>query len=259
MTDAAVQVGTYTLTESGPPGYTASAWVCGGAATSTASTVTLAEGESATCTITNTAVVPELTLVKVVDNGTTGGTAIATDWTLTASGPTTIAGVTGDLAITAAAVPVGTYVLSEADGPAGYAASPWTCVGGTPGTDQVVLAAGERATCSITNTAIAPTLTLVKVVENGTTGATATPADWVLTADGPVLVSGRSGDWEHHCGTCPGRRLRPLGSRGPPGYAPSDWLCIGAPVIERHGQHRTRSGCDLHDHRTLRWHPPSRS
>ena len=194
VTDAPVGVGTYTLSESGPTGYTASGWVCSGAATSTTSTVTLAEGESATCTITNTAVAPELTLVKVVDNGTTGATATAADWTLTASGPTTITGVTGDLTITGAAVPVGTYVLSEADGPAGYVASPWTCVGGTPGTDQVVLAAGERATCSITNTAIAPTLTLVKVVDNGTTGATAAPADWVLTADGPVLVSGRSGD-----------------------------------------------------------------
>ena len=101
VTAAPVGVGTYTLSESGLLGYTASGWVCSGAATSTDSTVTLVEGESATCTITNTAVVPELTLVKVVDNGTTGATATAADWTLTAGGPTTITGVTGDLTITA--------------------------------------------------------------------------------------------------------------------------------------------------------------
>ena len=52
MTNAAVQVGAYALTETdGPPGYTASAWTCTGA-TLTNSTVTLALGSNATCTIT---------------------------------------------------------------------------------------------------------------------------------------------------------------------------------------------------------------
>ena len=133
-------------------------------------------------------------------------------------------------AITGAVVPVGTYVLSEANGPAGYVASPWTCVGGTPGTDQVVLAAGEQATCSITNTAIAPTLTLVKVVENGTTGATAAPADWVLTADGPVVVSGRSGDGSITAAPVPVGDYALSEADGPAGYQPSAWLCVGAPV-----------------------------
>ena len=49
--------------------------------------VTLALGESATCTITNDDIPAQLTLVKEVVNDD-GGTAAATDWTLTATGPT---------------------------------------------------------------------------------------------------------------------------------------------------------------------------
>ena len=57
----------------------------------------------ASCTITNTFIPPaqpaHLTLAKALVN-TGGGTAQATDWTLTASGPTPISGHTGDAAIT---------------------------------------------------------------------------------------------------------------------------------------------------------------
>ena len=53
-----VEVGTYNLSESGPPGYTASDWVCTGGTSSTITSVTLAEGQNAICTITNTAIAP---------------------------------------------------------------------------------------------------------------------------------------------------------------------------------------------------------
>ena len=82
--------------------------------------MTLSEGQSATCTITNTAIAPQLTLVKQVDNGTTGGTAVATDWTLTATGPTNLSGQSGSPAVTDATVQVGSYLLAESGGPAGY-------------------------------------------------------------------------------------------------------------------------------------------
>ena len=95
----------------------------------TGATVTLALGESATCTITNDDIPAQLTLVKQVVNDN-GGTAAATDWTLTAAGPTPVSGPTGDPAVTAAPVSAGSYDLSES-GPAGYAASAWSCVGGT--------------------------------------------------------------------------------------------------------------------------------
>ena len=100
VTAAPVQVGTYDLAESGPAGFTASDWVCTGAATATATSVTLAEGEHATCTITNTAVAPKLTLVKAVDTTSAGGTATPTDWTLTATGPTNLSGTSGDPSVT---------------------------------------------------------------------------------------------------------------------------------------------------------------
>ena len=154
ITAAAVGAGTYSLAETGPAGYSASAWGCTGG-TLTGSSLVLAAGETASCSITNTfvPVPPEpahLTLTKAIDN-TGGGTAQATDWTLSATGPTPISGHTGDPAITAAAVGAGTYSLAET-GPAGYSASAWGCTGGTLTGSSLVLAAGETASCSITNT-----------------------------------------------------------------------------------------------------------
>ena len=85
--------------------------------------MTLVEGSAATCTITNTAIDPTLTLIKVVDNGVSGGTAVPADWTLTAlNGGSTISGPGGDPAVIGATAIAGTYALSEA-GPAGYEAS----------------------------------------------------------------------------------------------------------------------------------------
>ena len=72
MTAAGVNAGTYTLSEGdGPDGYTPSSWISVTAPTRRPPPVwTLAPGENATCTITNTAIAPRLTLVKTVDNGT---------------------------------------------------------------------------------------------------------------------------------------------------------------------------------------------
>ncbi len=191
--------------------------------------VTVAVGKNAICTITNTAVAPTLTLVKAVDNGTTGGTAVPADWTLSADGPTPISGSSGSPAVTRATVTAGTYELSEADGPTGYTASAWMCTGGTASTGTAVtVAVGNSATCTITNTAVAPTLTLIKQVSN-THGGTALPNDWTLAADGPTPISGTSGsatvtDAAVRVGTYE------LGESGPAGYVGSDWECTGASV-----------------------------
>src|SRR5205814_4645380 len=110
-------------------------------------------GQSATCTITNNDNAPALHLRKVVTNDN-GGTAVATDWTLTATGPTGISGTTPvDSGSTFSA---GTYALSES-GPTGYTASSWVCVGGTQSTNHISLTIGQSATCTITNDDIAPT------------------------------------------------------------------------------------------------------
>jgi uncharacterized repeat protein (TIGR01451 family) len=182
ITNAAVGAGTYTLAEAGgPSGYTAGAWSCtGGALTGTS--LVLAENATASCSITNTFVPPpaHLTLTKTVDN-TGGGTALATAWTLSATGPTTISGHTGDLAITNAAVGAGTYALAESGGPSGYTAGSWSCTAGTLTGSSLVLAAGATATCAITNTfvpivtvgLIAPTETTCEQYVAGTASALA--------------------------------------------------------------------------------------
>ena len=190
----------------------------------------MSEGQSATCTITNTAIAPQLTLVKQVDNGTTGGTAVATDWTLTATGPTHLSGQSGSPAVTDATVQVGSYLLAETGGPAGLPAVAVDLRGwhsrhrhGHPGR-------GGRATCTITNTALSPTLTLVKVVDNGTTGATATPADWNLAAAGPTPLSGVSGTLPVTGAPVQVGDYVLSESGGPAGYTASEWSCVGAPV-----------------------------
>src|SRR3989344_894655 len=154
-------------------------------------TITLDDGGEATCTFTNSLQQAHLTLQKTVtkDNG---GTAADTDWTLSASGPTPISGVEGNVAVTNAVVNAGTYNLSESAGPAGYTnGTTWVCTGtgNQDDSDTVTLDPGENATCVITNTDNAPSLTLNKVVVNDNGGTTLESA-WTLNAAGPTPLSG---------------------------------------------------------------------
>ncbi len=77
--------GNYQLSESGPTGFDPGSWVCQGGTVDATGVVTVPPGGDVSCQITNTAVAPVLTLVKVVDNGTTGRTAVPADFTLTAA------------------------------------------------------------------------------------------------------------------------------------------------------------------------------
>jgi fimbrial isopeptide formation D2 family protein len=225
VTDAPVQVGSYDLSETGPPGYTASPWACTGTGTQEdGNTVVLAEGQSATCTITNTDQPATLTLVKQVVNDN-GGTAVPTDWTLTADGPTTISGTTGSDPVTEATVPAGDYDLSEA-GPPGYTPSGWSCNGGSVTGSTVIVPSGGDVECTIVNDDLAATLTLVKEVDNGDTGATFGPADWILTAEGPdqtVTGPGNSPAVTAQSVDAGDYDLSETG--GPPGYTESEWDC----------------------------------
>ncbi len=230
VTSAAVPVGTFDLSEAGPAGYTASSWVCTGGVSATAASVTLGLGSSATCTITNTAIAPRLTLVKQVVNQA-GGTAVPTAWTLTGTGPVTIAGASGSAAVTNAAVRVGGYALTESNGPSGYSASAWSCTGGTLVGSTVTLALGSNATCTITNTDQPATLTLVKVVDNGTTGGTGVPANWTLSATGPITVTGPGNSAAVTNQTVPAGSYTLLESGGLPGYTASSWTCTGGALV----------------------------
>ena len=107
-------------------------------------------GKDSICTPVNLG----LTLNKVVVNDN-GGMATASDWTLSATGPTSFSGP-GPSVSSGAGFAAGTYTLSESAGPGGYEASAWVCVGGSQvDADTIILADGEHATCTITNDDIA--------------------------------------------------------------------------------------------------------
>jgi uncharacterized repeat protein (TIGR01451 family) len=128
----------------------------------TGNSLVLALGQNATCTINNNDTAPRLTLQKTVINDN-GGVNVDTDFTLTATGPTTISGVEGAAAITNAAVNAGTYTLTESGAAvANYAQGVWSCTAGTLTGNSLVLSLGQTATCTITNNDKAPTLSITK-------------------------------------------------------------------------------------------------
>ena len=150
----------YTVCVSEPGGYDRGTNLFGGSVGcvyETAQTITLAEGESAECTINNDDDAPTLKLIKTVTNDS-GGNNGATEWTLIAAGssPGINANGTGnaDMAMTAvtdvtANVP---YTLSES-GPTGYdSGTNYSCTGEgvlDPGPQTIPLAVGESGVGSM--------------------------------------------------------------------------------------------------------------
>jgi choice-of-anchor A domain-containing protein len=106
---------------------------------------------SATVSCVSTdAVEGTLTLVKQV----VGGDAEADDWTLTATGPTTISGASGTEGVTDRVVPAGDYTLTESDGPDGYEPGEWSCSGAPVSDGVVTVTDDDDVVCTILNTAV---------------------------------------------------------------------------------------------------------
>jgi hypothetical protein len=189
-----VPAGTYQLSETGPgsPGWTNSGYTCGTSATVVTS-VTLASGDNTTCTITNTAVPPKLTLVKNVDHSGTSDATLATAWTLSATQGTSV--ISGAGGVSNATADIGSYALAESGpGTPGWTSSGYTCGTSTTVVTSVTLALGDSTTCTITNTAVPPKLTLVKVVDHNATGDTTAATAWTLKATkGTSVISGAGG------------------------------------------------------------------
>ncbi len=167
VTTAVVQPGDYVLSETLVAGYDASSWSCVGASGLSGSTVTLASGDHAVCTISNDdEAATTLTLVKNLTNDA-GGTAVVGDFTLEFTGPTQSgAGVTGDASVTSANVVSGLYMLSES-AVAGYELTSISCDGTDPdGSDGVQIQAGEDVTCTFNNDDQGVDLTIVKSVDD---------------------------------------------------------------------------------------------
>src|SRR5439155_1156605 len=227
--------GTYALSETnGPSGYTASAWVCTGGGNQNGSSITVGLGENVTCTINNNDNPPALHLRKTVTNDN-GGSALATAWTLTATGslgsPTNLSGSTP--VDSTAGFKADTYALAESGGPSGYTASSWTCVltgTQTPVTvtsAHVAVGLGQDVTCTIVNNDNTPALHLIKTVTNDNGGDAAATA-WTLHADGagnaPTNLSGStpvSSDASFKADT-----YALSESGGPSDYTASDWSCV---------------------------------
>jgi len=224
----------YTLAEAnGPAGYDWTTLSCTGYPDTTKAnaTLTLKPGDDVTCTFTNDDQPAHLTLVKVVD-ASNGGNAVPTDWNgmlqATLGGTTTSFdhNVTKD-------VKAGTYTLNELQNVAGYDWSDLVCsTGGTSMQDKTVtLANGQSVTCTFTNIAKKPTLTLVKKVDNKNGVGSHQAQEWTLsaagaggftsptsTSDGGVTAS--TGPKPVNAGT-----EYTLGESGPTGYTAGSWSC----------------------------------
>jgi hypothetical protein len=166
--------GTHTVTEDPSAAYTPSF----GGACDASGQVTLIEGDSKVCVITNTFVPPKITITKVVNN-TGGGTATADSFTYRLDGGI----VLRDVATT---VTPGTHTVSE-DSPA--PAYTVTYGGACAANGTVTVAGGDNKTCTITNTFVPPTITVNKVVDNSD-GGSLTPDDFTLRVDGSPVTRG---------------------------------------------------------------------
>ena len=147
-TSRTLKAGSYTVSESGgPAGYAASfSGGCG-----SAGGVTLALGETKTCTVRNDDIAPTLRVVKQVVNDH-GGSRGAGDWTMHIRGSGTDVAFSGDPGGTTTTLKAGGYSVSET-GPGGYAAA---VAGDCTGDGAVTLAVGDAKTCTVTNDDDAP-------------------------------------------------------------------------------------------------------
>jgi hypothetical protein len=179
VTNAAVDAGVYTLTESnGPAGYTQTGLACVGATVTNTNQITLAAGATATCTFTNDDIAPKLKLVKTVVNNN-GGSATAAAFQGKIDG-SNVAWET-EVALTA-----GAHTASETNLP-GYLAGAWG--GDCAANGTITLAPGDVKTCTITNDDQQAYITVTKVVLNNH-GGTAGPNDFNPSIDAVVVTSG---------------------------------------------------------------------
>ena len=145
-TNKTVTPGSYTVTETGPAGYSASFSAgCSG---------TIAAGDTRTCTITNDDRPAHLIVIKHVVNDDKG-TSVASDFTMKINGVSAQGGSSfpgEESPGTDKIVAPGTYSVTET-GPAKYVTS------FSPGCSGSI-AIGETKTCTVTNNDLAPARTI---------------------------------------------------------------------------------------------------
>ncbi len=153
--------------------------------------VTLAVGETKTCTLTNNDVAPTLHVIKHVINDN-GGTNVAADWSIhLKSGANEVTGSpqAGSETGTTYSVNAGSFTASETGAPSGYHFDGFS--GDCNSSGVVTVAVGENKTCTLTNNDIAATVKVIKHVINDN-GGTNVAADWSIHLQNstPAEVSG---------------------------------------------------------------------
>lgn len=190
---------TYTVTEVAADGWTLSDLACTSNATidtgTRKATITLPAGADVTCTFTNTAITPKLTIVKNTVGGNGTFTFDVTNLTAAGGLGLTTSGTPTSGSATSAAqnLAVGTsYTVSERD-LAGWTKGTLTCevdpagsAGPTPVANLFVAAPGAVYTCTITNTKLGKITIIKDAVPNNA-------QDFAFTATGSG-VSGFSLD-----------------------------------------------------------------
>lgn len=185
----ATKAGTYVLDEVGPATHTEGEWSCtddeGDVPVNGDNEIVLAASQNVVCEITNTAITPQLTLIKNVDPGDTGDETGPEAFTLFAI-PDEIVGqdtVSGQGPEVNDEVMVGTYTLDE-DGPSTYEMDDagWTCTDAqdnpvpVSADDQFTIGLAQHITCEVTNNAI-PSGWVVTKTSSPVSGSTVEPGD----------------------------------------------------------------------------------
>ena len=148
-------------------------------------TITLADGDVKSCTITNDDIQPKLTVIKHVVNDN-GGDANADDFTMNISGgPTSITPFLGSESGTLHNVDAGTYSVTET-GPDGYAA---TYLGNCDSSGNVSLDIGDQKDCTLTNDDESPHLIIEVHVTNDNNGSLIASSTLVTVTGSNILPS----------------------------------------------------------------------
>jgi uncharacterized repeat protein (TIGR01451 family) len=177
--------------------------------------VTVAPDSDVVCTFTNTRANGHITVTKVVNNQH-GGAASASQFPLYVNNTQVTSGASNSYTANQS------YTVSESGGPAGYSQTSLSCKADGDSTElgaTFTLAANANVNCTITNTDVAPTLTLKKVV----VGGTATPANFQGTVDGGNVA------WNSATTVNAGQTytLSEAALAGGEGYTGGSWSCDG--------------------------------
>ncbi|WP_402464692.1 DUF5979 domain-containing protein [Isoptericola aurantiacus] len=208
VTSQRVPAGTYQLTETGPDGYASGPWQCVGAADGDGTSVTVADGQDVTCTVTNTFATATFTVTKQVD-GPAGGytgdgsTAFTGTYTCGSDAPQPFSVSTGTPFVSPP-LPVGTSCTVTEDLPDGDLANAsyeWLAPVYSTAGGRVTVPDSGTSTVAIVNTYRQRTgsIALSKAVEarpgTPSTGYTAAagrafPVDYTCTLDNTAVASG---------------------------------------------------------------------